>query len=140
MDIYCITGYCTNHESGFICQVNEIYATRDKAEEVFHDYINETRSYAEIAETMKGVGNSNGTWTECISEIHGSRRVLSRYECFVSLDLTNDDCFEMFKRMSAIGLIEDREEMSIAHGIRLDRMYSALSFKIANLKLEVKNL
>lgn len=140
MDIYCINGYCTDYESGCICQVNQIYATRDKAEEAFHDYINETRNYAEVAETMKGNGSTNGTWTECMSEIHGSRYVLSRYECFISLDLTDDDCLEMFKRMSAVGLLEGRGEVCIANGISIDHLYTALPFKIANLKLEIKQL
>lgn len=140
MDIYCISGYCTDYEDGTICQVHQIHATREKAEEAFHDLIQETRYHAQAAEEMKGLGNSNGTWTEQTSDIHGSKYVLAIYECSVSIDLSDDDCLQMFKRMSAIGLLEDRGEVSLAQGINIDHMYTALSFKIGNLKLEVKEL
>lgn len=60
MDIYCVTGYCTDYESGSIRQVHEIYATREKAEQGFNDFINETRNYAQEAENIRYLGTSQG--------------------------------------------------------------------------------
>lgn len=140
MDIYCVNGYCTDYEDGTIRQVHEIYSTREQAEQGFNDFISETRNYAAQAEDMKGLGNSQGMWTEQTTEVHGSRYVIRRYECNVSVDLETEEGLTMLKNMSPIGLLENRGELSIAEGIKIDHLYTALSFKIANLCLEVKEL
>lgn len=140
MDIYCINGYCPDSECGTIRQVCTLYPTREKAIEALNDYIEETRESAQAAEDIKGLGNGNGIWTEQTSDIHGSQYVLKRYECSISVDLDNDDGLEMFKRMSAVGLLENKGEMNVIDGIKIDRLYTALSFNVANLTLEVKSL
>lgn len=140
MDIYCVTGYCTDYESGSIRQVHEIYATREKAEQGFNDFINETRNFAQEAENIKYLGTSQGMWTEQTTEVHGSLHVIRRYECSVSVDLEDEEGWSMFKNMSVIGLLESSGKLNIADGIHIDHLYSALSFKVANLSIVVKQI
>lgn len=139
MKIYCISGYCGDGEDGTIRQVHQIYTSRETAESVINDMIAETRGLAQEAEDIKGSANDNGMWTDKISTTHGSKHIISQYECEVSVDLNDEAGLELFRRLSAVGLLGGGD-FSIANGIKVEHLFSALSFKVANLTLSVKEI
>lgn len=135
MKIFCVSGFCPSSEDGSIHIVNNVFSSIEQAEEALSDEIEITRENAQLAESVKGIGKGNGTWTETIENIHGSEYVIKRYSCQISADLNDEGALELLRKMSAIGLLE-----SIAEGITIPHFFSALPFKIASLSITSKEL
>lgn len=140
MKIYTINGYCPHYEDGEIHLVNRVFANQRDAEAALNEYMDETRQYACEAEKVKGLGSGKGTWTESVEQLHGEVCILQRYECRMSVDLEDEDGFQLFKTMSVVGLFEANGSLNIANGINVDHLYSATSFKVTKLELQVKDI
>lgn len=135
MKIFCVSGFCPSSEDGSIHIVNNVFSSIEQAEEALSDEIEITRENAQLAESVKGIGKGNGTWTETIENIHGSEYVIKRYSCQISADLNDEGALELLGKMSAIGLLE-----SIAEGITIPHFFSALPLKNASLTISSKEL
>lgn len=140
MEVYCVNGYCPHYEDGEIHLVNDVFANKGDAEAALNEYMEETRQYACEAEKVKGLGNGKGSWTESVQSLHGDVCILKRYECKLSVDLSDTDGLQLFKSMSVVGLIESCGSLSLINGITIDHLYSATSFFVANLELRVKEI
>lgn len=140
MKIFCVSGFCPSSEDGGIHIVNNVFSSLEQAEEALSDEIEITRENALLAESVKGIGKGNGTWTETIENIHGSEYVIKRYSCQISADLKDEGALELLRKMSAIGLLDDFSGTSISEGITIPHFFSALPFKIASLTISSKEL
>lgn len=140
MRIFCVSGFCPCSEDGSIHIVNNVFSSLEQAEEALSDEMEITREYAQLAESVKGLCNGNGTWTETTENIHGSEYAIKRYSCQISADLKDEGALELLRKMSAIGLLDDFSGTSIADGITIPHFFSALPFKIASLTISSKEL
>lgn len=140
MEIYCINGFAPDSETERIQLVCEVYATKEKAEEAMNELILTSRQFAQEVESIKASITGKGTWTEKTSDVHGSRYLFKEYACEVSIDLEDEQALDYFKQKSAVGLLGGTFGISITNGITISRMYSALPFPIAQLKLTRKEI
>lgn len=136
MEIFIISGYAPNTECEGIRLVNYCCATRKEAESIFSELIEDTQIFGREAEQLKAPWCGNGHWTETRSEVHGSSCLLKKYKCEVSIDLSTEDGLDMFRRYSAVGILnEGNPQISLASGIDIASLYQAMPFKIASLAM-----